>query len=361
LIEERLRPHDLLARLGGDEFGILFRDCPALEAEQRAKEISAAIHGLRFHWSGRTLSNRVSVGLAPFDSATPAVDAILSAADAACFMAKEKGGGALHVFQPGDREIAQRYGQMQWISRIQRALDENRLCLYQQIIRPLRDVAAQPPLSELLVRLIDERGRVVYPGVFIPAAERYGLAPTIDRWVLSTALRKLRQQRSSGGQSMPRFAINVSGQSLGADGFLDFVVDQFNETGIAAERVLFEITETSAIANLQTAMRFISVLKEKGCRFVLDDFGQGLSSFGYLKNLPLDYLKIDGEFVRAMVNDPIQAALVASIHEIGKVMGLRTVAESVEDEPTLEALRKIGVDYGQGYHLHRPSPLVSGP
>ena len=360
VIEERVRQQDVLARLGGDEFGILFRDCSPEEAEQRAKEISEAIHSFRFHWGGRTFTNRVSGGLAPLSASHSGADALLSAADAACFVAKDKGGGSIHIYQPGDREIAERYGEMQWISRLQKALDEDRFRLYHQIIKPLGGSDSEPPLSELFIRLIDEDGKLVYPGAFIPAAERYGLIPTIDRWVLSTALRQLADGRNCALAQNSRFAINLSGLSLGAEGFLDFVVEELDKTRISPERVFFEITETAAIANLPMAMRFISVLKGLGCRFVLDDFGQGLSSFGYLKNLPLDFLKIDGGFVREMVADPIQAALVASIHDIGEVMGLRTIAESVEDEATLEALQQIGVDYVQGYLFQRPRPLTEG-
>ena len=357
VIEDRVRQQDVLARLGGDEFGILFRDCPAEEAEKRAKEIGEAIHSFRFHWGGRTFTNRVSGGLAPLSTSHSGADALLSAADAACFVAKDKGGGTIHIYQPGDREIAERYGEMQWISRLQKALDEDRFRLYHQIIKPLDASNSEPPWSELFIRLIDEEGKLVYPGSFIPAAERYGLIPTIDRWVLRTALHLLADGGNTVIADNSRFAINLSGLSLGAEGFLDFVVDELDKTRIPPDRVFFEITETSAIANLPTAMRFISVLKGMGCRFVLDDFGQGLSSFGYLKNLPLDFLKIDGGFVREMVADPIQAALVASIHEIGEVMGLGTIAESVEDEATLEALRQIGVDYVQGYLFQRPRPL----
>ena len=357
VIEDRVRQQDVLARLGGDEFGILFRNCPAEEAEKRAKEIGEAIHSFRFHWGGRTFTNRVSGGLAPLSTSHSGADALLSAADAACFVAKDKGGGTIHIYQPGDREIAERYGEMQWISRLQKALDEDRFRLYHQIIKPLGASNSEPPLSELFIRLIDEEGKLVYPGSFIPAAERYGLIPTIDRWVLRTALHLLADGGNTVIADNSRFAINLSGLSLGAEGFLDFVVDELDKTRIPPDRVFFEITETSAIANLPTAMRFISVLKGMGCRFVLDDFGQGLSSFGYLKNLPLDFLKIDGGFVREMVADPIQAALVASIHEIGEVMGLGTIAESVEDEATLEALRQIGVDYVQGYLFQRPRPL----
>ena len=357
LLRDLAGQHDLIARVGGDEFGILLRDCSPQEADQRAEEICDAIHASRFHWEGKTFTPRVSLGLALMSSAATGPEALLSAADAACYVAKDRGGGRIHVFQPGDTAIAERHGEMQWINRIQQAFDDDRFCLWHQSIQPLNGQKSEPPFSELFIRLIDEEGRVIRPGSFVPAAERYGLIDSIDRWVVRSALDLLLNYSHPLMSDKARFAVNISGQSLGADGFLDYIIDEFDRTGVSPERVLFEITETSAIANLQNAMRFISVLKEVGCLFVLDDFGQGLSSFGYLKNLPLDYLKIDGEFVREMVDDPIQAALVNSIREIGEVMGLRTIAESVEDEATLEALSDIGVDYAQGYFLARPEPF----
>ncbi len=357
LLQDRVSRHDLLARLGGDEFGILFRDCSASEADQSAQDICEAIHASRFHWEGKTFTPRVSMGLALMSSAATGPDALLSAADAACYVAKERGGGRIHIFQPGDTIIAERHGEMQWITRIHQAFDDDRFCLWHQAIQPLRSNSTEPPFSELFIRLIDEDGEVVTPGSFVPAAERYGLIDSIDRWVVRSALNLMLDYSHPLMSNKARFAINISGQSLGADGFLDYIIDEFDRTGVSPARVLFEITETSAIANLRKAMRFITVLKEIGCLFVLDDFGQGLSSFGYLKNLPLDYLKIDGEFVREMVEDPIQAALVNSIREIGEVMGLRTIAESVEDEATFDALSKIGVDYAQGYYLARPQPF----
>ena len=360
VLRQWVRPRDELARLGADEFAVLFRDCSPDEALLRAEEICASIHDFRFHWDGRTFSSRVSAGLVPLTYEVSGPEALLGAVDAACFVAKESGGGRIHVFEPGDTAIAERYGEMHWISRIQRGLDENRFCLWCQDISPVQNGHSEPPFSELLIRLIDEEGNVIAPGSFIPAAERYGQIAAIDRWVVKTALAFMANGGSAANNS--RFAINISGQSLGADGFLDYITNEIDVTGIAPHRVLFEITETSAIANLPKAMRFITVLKELGCFFVLDDFGQGLSSFSYLKSLPLDFIKIDGAFVREMVDDPIQAALVSSIRDIGKVMGLQTIAESVEDKATFDALVDIGVDYVQGYFLDRPKPLtVSSP
>jgi len=361
LLQDKTERHDLLARLGGDEFGILFRGCSRGDADRRARDICEAIHASRFYWQDRTFTPRVSLGLAPMSSAPTGPEALLGAAEAACLVAKDRGGGRIHVFQPGDTAIAKLHGEMQWINRIHQAFDENRFRLWHQTIQPLKGSHTEPPFSELFIRLIDEEGGVVSPGSFVPAAERYGLIDTIDRWVVQSALNLLVDHSRGLSSDKARFAINISGRSLGAEGFLDYIIDQFDRTGVSGERVLFEITETSAIANLGKAMRFISVLKEVGCLFGLDDFGQGLSSFGYLKNLPLDYLKIDGEFVREMVDDPIQAALVNSIRDIGEVMGMRTIAESVEDEATLDALSQIGVDYAQGYYLAKPQPFDDTP
>ncbi len=359
VITKTLRERDALARLGGDEFGILFEDCTPAAACTLIEEVARVLRRFRFSWRDRIYTTTFSGGLVPIAGSSSDVAAVLSAADAACQVAKESGGDRTHVYQLGDTALAERYGEMQWISRIHKAFDEQRFFLFRQQIEPLIENPHEPQLTELFVRIRGEDGNMIEPGHFIPAAEKFGLISAIDRWVLSTALARL--ARANGGAVNQRFAINVSGQSLSDNSFLDYVVDQFETTRVPAQRVHFEITETSAIADLPNAMRFISVLKNMGCRFVLDDFGKGLSSFSYLKNLPVDYLKIDGEFVRNLTSDPIQAALVGSIHEIGRVMGLRTIAESVEDKETLDALKKIGVDYVQGYYFSRPrllEPLI---
>jgi EAL domain-containing protein (putative c-di-GMP-specific phosphodiesterase class I) len=273
-------------------------------------------------------------------------------------VAKEKGGDRIHDFQPGDSAVAERFGQMQWVARINKAFDEDRFTLYHQKIAPLQNGGApEAPLSELLVRMVDERGQLVGPASFIPAAERFGLVAEIDRWVLATALRRLARNGWSEDARRPRLTLNISGFSLGASDFLDLVIAEFEATGVDPGQILFEITETAAIADLPRAQRFLSALRGMGCRFILDDFGKGLSSLGYLRNLPIDFLKIDGGFVRNMTVDPVQTALVASIHEIADVLGLRTIAEFVEDEDTLDAVRRIGIDYAQGFLLARPEPL----
>jgi EAL domain-containing protein (putative c-di-GMP-specific phosphodiesterase class I) len=356
VIKKKVRTEDVLARLGGDEFGILLHDCSAESARRLIEDLATTVGTFRFSWGDRIYSTGVSAGLVPIHAQSPARTSLLSDADAACYVAKESGGNRIHLYQAGDTAVAERYGEMQWISRIHKAFDDQRFSLYKQTIEPLSNGVPKAPLSELFIRLRDESGQIIEPSAFIPAAEKFGLITSIDRWVISTALARLASEQRNGA-SDSRFAINVSGQSLGEKGFLDFVVEQFEKTGVNAEQVHFEITETSAIADLQHAMSFIAVLKRKGCRFVLDDFGKGLSSFGYLKNLAVDFLKIDGEFVRNLTTDPIQAAMVASIHEIGQTMGLRTIAEAVEDEETLQALREIGVDYVQGFYFSQPQPL----
>ena len=371
LIETNLRDSDLVAHLGGDSFAVLFRDCTAARAHNLAEEIRHAVRSAPFVSEGRTFSCRVSIGLVAIgpdpvdpvallrDAGAGSAAALMRDADAACVVAKEKGGDRINAYQPGDSAVAERFGQMQWVSRINKAFDEDRFTLYHQKIVPLQKAEEEEaPFCELLVRMIDENGQLVGPASFIPAAERFGLIAEIDRWVLATALRRLADNGRTGDERPPHFTLNISGFSLGASDFLDLVIAEFKATGVDPGQILFEITETAAIADLARAQRFFSALREMGCRFILDDFGNGLSSLGYLRDLPLDFLKIDGGFVRNMTVDPIQTALVASIHEIGDIMGLRTIAEFVEDEETLEAVRRLGIDYAQGFLLARPEPLV---
>jgi diguanylate cyclase (GGDEF)-like protein/PAS domain S-box-containing protein len=370
LIQANLSDRDLVAHLGGDSFAVLFRDCPPSRAHNLAEEIRHAVRGAPFVSDGRTFSCRASIGLVAIgpdpvdpvallrDAGAGSAAALMRDADAACVVAKEKGGNRIHNYQPGDSAVAERFGQMQWVSRINKAFDEDRFTLYHQKIVPVQGAEkGEAPLSELLVRMIDEQGQLVGPGSFIPAAERFGLVAEIDRWVLATALRQLADSGWADDEQRPRFTLNISGFSLGASDFLDLVIAEFETTGVDPGQILFEITETAAIADLTRAQRFLSALRGMGCHFILDDFGKGLSSLGYLRNLPLDYLKIDGSFVRNMTVDPIQTALVASIHEIADVMGLRTIAEFVEDEETLDAVRRLGIDYAQGFLLARPEPL----
>jgi diguanylate cyclase (GGDEF)-like protein len=357
LLKSVIRRSDVLARLGGDEFGVLLADSWAEQARELGERMRKAVKQYRFRWQERIFAIGVSVGLVPITPDTTDMAQALSAADAACYVAKESGRNRIHEYQPDDSALAERYGEMQWIHRIHKAFAEHRFCLFRQQIVALNDGAGEAPFCEIFIRMLDETGAIIAPASFIPAAERYHLIASIDRWVVHAAFVALACGTLSHGDTT-RFALNLSGQSVGDDAFLDYVLDEVEATGIAPERIFFEITETAAVGNLAQATHFISVLKKLGFRFVLDDFGSGLSSFAYLKNLQVDFLKIDGSFVREMTGSGVQRALVESIHQIGKVMGIRTIAESVEDPSTLETLRDIGVDYAQGYAVSLPEPLI---
>ncbi|HEX4964474.1 MAG TPA: EAL domain-containing protein [Thermoanaerobaculia bacterium] len=357
LLKSLVRKSDALARLGGDEFGVLLEDASLEDARELGERLRSAVRQYRFGWQERIFEIGVSIGLVPITADSGDMARVLSAADAACYVAKESGRNRMHEYQPDDSAMAERYGEMQWIYRIHKAFAEHRFCLYRQSIHPLTNGGSEPPLCEIFIRMVDEDGRLASPAAFIPAAERYHLIASIDRWVVHAAFMALACGTLSHGDTT-RFAINLSGQSVGDDAFLDYVLAEIEATGIAPERIFFEITETAAVGNLAKAMHFIRVLREMGFHFVLDDFGSGLSSFAYLKNLQVDFLKIDGTFVKDMIGNSVQRALVESIHQIGQVMGIRTIAESVEDRTTLEALRDIGVDYAQGYGLSMPEPLI---
>ncbi|HEV8241323.1 MAG TPA: EAL domain-containing protein [Thermoanaerobaculia bacterium] len=349
LLATHVREGDVLARLGGDEFGVLLRDCSLKGAATAAENLCRTVRRFRFSWEDRVFEVGVSIGVVPITAESGTLSQVLSAADAACYVAKEQGRNRVHLYQPDDRAMAERYGEMQWVHRIQRGFEERRFHLYQQPIRPL---GTGEEMAEILLRLLGEDGEPMSTPAFIAAAERYHLMRTIDRWVVEEALQTI---AARGGSAV--YTINLSGQSLGDPGFLDFVQSKVREGAVPPRRLCFEITETASIANLGRARQFIAALKEIGCRFVLDDFGSGLSSFAYLRSLPVDFLKIDGEFVRHLTGDPVQRALVQSIHQVGHLMGLTTIAESVEDEATCAALREIGVDYGQGHWLGVPAPL----
>ena len=357
LLRSLVRKTDTLARLGGDEFGVLMEDSSLEHARELGDRLRSSVRQYRFGWQESIFEIGVSIGLVPITAESGDMAHVLSAADAACYVAKESGRNRMHEYQPDDTALAERYGEMQWIYKIHKAFAEHRFCLYRQSIHELHGDGSEPPLCEIFIRMIEEDGRLATPAAFIPAAERYHLIASIDRWVIHAAFMALACGTLSHGDTT-RFAINLSGQSVGDEAFLDYVLGEIEATGIAPERIFFEITETAAVGNLAKAMHFIRVLKELGFRFVLDDFGSGLSSFAYLKNLQVDFLKIDGGFVRDMIGSSVQRALVESIHQIGQVMGIRTIAESVEDPVTLEALREIGVDYAQGYGLSMPEPLI---
>jgi diguanylate cyclase (GGDEF)-like protein/PAS domain S-box-containing protein len=356
LLKSKIRWRDTLARLGGDEFGVLLESCSLEEAMQTAESLRLAIGEYKFMWDERSFRLGVSIGVVPITADNEDVAALLSAADSACAAAKEAGRNRIHSFQENDIDLMRRRREMQWAARINNALEENRFELFRQTIQPLQ-TDEQGAHYEILLRMRDENGGIISPGLFIEAAERYGITPGIDRWVIRSAFRWLVSEADER-ERLALCSINLSGQSLGDEKFLPFVVDQFQMSGLDATKICFEITETAAIASYSQANRFINALKELGCKFALDDFGTGLSSFGYLKHFPVDFLKIDGSFVKEILHDPIDREMVRSINEIGHLTGKQTIAEFAENEEIITMLRGMGVDYAQGYGVSEPKRVT---
>jgi len=353
-LRREVRETDLVARMGGDEFAILLRNCETEGAHEIVERIRLVLHEQRFAWENRIFTSSASIGMVPINAASGSPYDLLSAADKACYIAKDQGRNRVHVYLPDDDAVARHEGEMEWVHRIRKALEEDRFVLYYQSIQALR---AGGDHCEVLLRMQNEGGDTVPPMAFIPAAERYNLMVDLDRWVVRTTFETLRAPLSCRTGSDAFVSINLSAQSLCDEEFLPFVLEQLRSRGIPGRRICFEITETAAIANLSRAQEFIRTLKQEGCRFALDDFGSGLSSFGYLKTLPVNFLKIDGSFVRDIIGDPMDRALVDSINQIGHVLGIATIAEYVENDSTLALLREMGVDYAQGYGIARPRPI----
>ncbi|HHC72754.1 MAG TPA: EAL domain-containing protein [Thiotrichales bacterium] len=353
-------PH-LLARLGGDEFGLLLEEVDEKEAVAVTNRVLDAVRHYRFVWEGRAFEVGVSVGIVPLAAVAGGPSELLALADSACYLAKEQGGNRIHVHHEGDSQLDQRLGQMNWVYRITEAFAEQRFVLFAQAIRPLLPETGLPRCHEILLRMRDDEGNLIPPSQYVAAAERYRRMPDIDRWVVVNAFRQIHhyveRSRAGGGEVDRCFAINLSGQSLGDDRTLRFVEEWLERYPGLAGCIVFEVTETAAISSLPQARRFIMALRERGCRFSLDDFGTGFSSFSQLRNLPVDFIKIDGAFVRQMAYDPVDYAMVASINQIGHLMGIKTIAEYVESEDILQRLAELGVDYGQGNWLSPPVPL----
>lgn len=356
LLQSHARKADTLARLGGDEFGILLGDCPVERAHDIAQQVIDAVRGFRFEWNGRLFRIGISIGLVAITDQTRDLQAILGAADTACYMAKDKGRNRVQVFEASDADIQERHVQMDWVARLQRAMALDQFTLYFQTIHALGN--ATPAHHEVLLRYRDEQGRILLPMAFIPAAERYGLLANVDRWVVGTLLGNPAPVLC-GATAASFVAINLSGAALADPDFQEFALRLLRGGSIAPERICFDITELAAITNLQRTLQFMQTLKAIGCRFALDDFGSGLNSFGYLKSLPVDFIKIDGAIVKRIVQDAVDYATVESIHRIARVMGIRTIAKFVENDDILLALQKIGVDYAQGFGLHVPEALPS--
>ena len=351
LLLPKLRDTDLLGRLGGDEFGLLLPSCTLDDAAVLSARLIDAIRQHAFRWEDALHSVSASAGVASMEQGTSNVQRTLTCADTACFLAKENGRGRVHTYQSEDPDLVQCRLDMGWVSRISAALGEDRLRLRFQPILPVK-TAEHELHVEALLYLLDEAGQQIGPSTFIPAAERYGLMPAVDRWVVNHAFMRLSQHSKAGHEIV--LCINLSAMTLCDPVFPEYVQLQLDATGIAPHCICFEITETAATINPLRTMAVIGQLKSLGCRFALDDFGQGLSSFGYLRNLQVDYLKIDGAFVRGIVSDPVDRAMVTAINHVGQVIGVKTIAECVETEEVLQELRAIGVDYAQGYAIARP-------
>ncbi len=351
LLVTDIRSNDVLARLGGDEFGLLLYGCRMDRADSILEKIRKAIKEFRFSWDEKTFELGVSIGVVPVTRNSISVTELLSEADAACYVAKDLGRDRIHKYQQGDTDLVKHKSEMQWVHRIQQALDEGRFVSYYQLIQPVQNGVVW--YSEILVRMLDENGDIVLPGAFIPAAERYHLMSNIDQWVINDVFAMI-QDRPVKNMS---YTINLSGQSVGDKKMLNYILESMKKYNIDPSIICFEITETAAVANFDSARIFIDQLHEAGCKFALDDFGSGLSSFAYLKNLDVDLLKIDGSFIRDIAQDPVDYAMVSSINRIGHLMGIKTIAEVVEDKDILERLEKIGVDYVQGFYIDRPRPL----
>lgn len=379
LLEKRLRQSDTLARLGGDEFGLLLVQCPLKNGRKVAQTLLESFQEFRFVWQDKTFNIGMSIGLVGINPESVdakgriSTDSILSAADAACYAAKNRGRNRIHLYQSDDLEVAQQRSEAQWVTRINQACEENRFCLYFQSIASLTDLQVNGEHYEVLLRLVGESGELIPPMAFLPAAERYNLMPSIDRWVirqffayLSDVIRDGFSTYTNNGKHSPPeqhylYAINLSGATVNDDEFIDFLEEQFSFYQIPPQVICFEITETVAIANLTKAAQLIDSLKTLGCRFSLDDFGSGMSSFAYLKNLPVDYLKIDGNFVKDIADDPIDCVMVEAINRIGHAIGLKTIAEYVSNQSILEKVKALGVDYAQGYGIAMPKPLKIYP
>ncbi len=356
LLQTRVRRQDMLARLGGDEFGVLMENCSLHDAMRVANALCNAVSEFRFGWGDKIFRVGVSIGVVAIDAHSESCACVLSAADSACYAAKDAGRNRAHLYTEDDLELARRQGEMRWVARINQALEDNRFQLAFQPIVPTRGPAGGHHY-ELLLRMEDESGRIVMPGAFLPAAERYHLSGKLDQWVVSTALDWLSGHPGHLGD-LSLCTINLSGHSLSNGRLLDYLLERLAAPSPLNHKLCFEITETAAIAHFPSALHFIHTLKDIGCRFALDDFGSGFSSFAYLKKLPVDFLKIDGMFVEDIASDPVSLAMVNSINEVGHVMGMETIAEFVENEQILDKLRAIGVNYAQGYGIGKPRPLA---
>jgi diguanylate cyclase (GGDEF)-like protein/PAS domain S-box-containing protein len=371
ILQNRVRKTDILSRLGGDEFGLILYQCNLEQARSVLQIICAEIQAFKFVWKENTFSFSMSAGISLLSAQSISPSRMLIAAKSACQVAKDQGRSRIHVYQPNDREIVVSQQGTQWILRLHKALEENQFCLYFQPIIPVNLKSQAHPQKfqasfEILLRLQDDSGQVIAPGHFIPVAERYGLMHLLDRWVIRNLFQYLEYQNveamhpEQDGSEGSLYMVNLSGASLNDDSFLDFVKAQFVAYAVPPQMICFEITETMAIANINKAIHLIQQLKTLGCSIALDDFGSGMSSLGYLKNLPIDYLKIDGDFIKDIAKNQVDCEIVEAIHRMAKAMGIQTIAEFVESDEILMKLKTLGINYAQGYGIARPAPLPQG-
>jgi len=356
VLRDAVRDSDTVGRLGGDEFGMLLMGCPLEKARQIADDVCRAVSDYRFVWKDKIFNIGVSIGLVEISRESGALEELLAAADSACYVAKKQGSGRVVVYSARDEALARHTGEIQWLQRLQNALKENRFQLYHQPIVPAYGHNGGGPAMEVLVRLQDEAGHEIPPSEFVKAAERYRLMGLVDRWVVQTTLAAL----GRGAIPVPStrsVAINISGQTLSDVQFLEFVVECLDSTGVNPAQVCFEITESAVVANLDHARRFVGVLHGMGCQFALDDFGSGVGSFSNLKNLPMDYLKIDGSFMRNLDRDSVNQAMVTAMIKLARTLNFKVIAEQIEDVATLDTARRMGVDFVQGFAVGRPQLL----
>jgi diguanylate cyclase (GGDEF)-like protein/PAS domain S-box-containing protein len=357
LLREAVRDSDTVARLGGDEFGMLLVGCPLDKARQIADDVCRSVANYRFVWQDRVFNVGVSVGLIEIGREAGTVEELLAAADSACYVAKKEGTGRVSVYSARDEALARSTGEIQWLQKLQSALKEERFALYYQPIVSAYGTDTDGPSMEVLLRMLDESGAEIAPGEFVQAAERYRLMASVDRWVVHNTLGALSRNAFQLARDRS-VAINISGQTLADPLFLEFVVECLDQTGVSPEQVCFEIAESAVVGNLEHARRFVGVLHGMGCKFAIDDFGSGVGSFSSLKSLPLDYLKLDGSFMRNLARDSVSQTMVTAMIKLARTLNFKIIAEQVEDSAALDAARKMGVDYVQGYIIARPSRLA---
>ena len=356
LLNNTLQRGDIVGRLGGDEFGVLLCQVDSTEAQEIADRVRQAIDQVRFAWGTYSFAVRASIGVAMIDHHTRSPANAMRQADAACFAAKDRGRNRVHLFSASDKQLARQQGDMHWLSQINQALDDNRILIMQQPIVPLQK-GQNKTMAEILLRLVTTDGKEISPGAFIPAAERYNLMPLLDRRVIQQVFQMLAENPSLT-KDVKRYTINLSGLSITDPDFIDYILGEFESSGIDPKLICFELTETAAVASFSRAVRFMSLLREIGCEFALDDFGSGMSSFGYLRELPVDYLKIDGMFMGNLALDPFHRAIVRSITEVNRTVGMQTIAEHVDSHAAVDLLREMDVDFVQGFLIQRPQPLL---